>query len=498
LIDRVKKRLSGFEGRDASLIQESERSITSPSYELELSGEQMRKLVNQAMDRIVPHILSLPEQSAADVDCASELARSLIESMPEQGTPMEDLLDLLFNRLVSKGFNTAGPGYLAYIPGGGIFHSAVADLIANAVNRYVGVWIASPGLAQLEANVTRWFCDMIGYPREARGVLTTGGSLANFTALVTARRSKLPENFLNGMIYASDQIHHSVVKAAILAGFPETNIREVPSDERFRIRTDRLLQMLQEDRKDGKIPFLLAASAGTTNTGAVDDLESMAAIAASEGLWLHVDAAYGGFFALTTRGQSVLRGIEKADSITLDPHKALFVPYGTGSLLVRNGENLRRAHSVHASYLPPMQEDQEFVDFCLYSPELSRDFRGLRVWLPLKLHGIGVFRRQLDEKLDLATWATRELRQLAGIEIVAEPQLSIVAFRLVRPGLSIDALNELNHRLLERINERKRVYLTSTTVRGLFVIRICVLSFRTHLQRMEAAIEDIRESLAGL
>jgi len=463
--------------------------------ELELPGATMRSLVDQAMDRIVRYIESLPRQPAADVSGGAELARSVMEPLPEEGMPFDALLDRLFDNLVPKSFNTAGPGYLAYIPGGGLFHSAVADLISDSVNRYVGVWLAAPALSQLEATVIQWFAQVIGYPQEARGILTTGGSLANFSAVVTARRSLLPEDFLSGTIYTSDQVHHSVVKAAILAGFPERNVRELPSDDRFRIRPDSLQESISADRKSGYMPFLIVGSAGTTNTGAVDDLDALANIAKREAMWLHVDAAYGGFFMLTERGRKVMRGIERADSVTLDPHKALFLPYGTGSLLVRDGAALRRAHSLHAEYLPPMQDDPDLVDFCLYSPELSRAFRGLRVWLPLKMHGASPFRKNLDEKLDLTQWATDQLRLIPGIQIIAEPQLSVVAFRLFRSGLSAEELNTLNRTFLDKINAKKRVYLTATALGGDFVIRICVVSFRTHLDRMQAALEDIRSAV---
>jgi aromatic-L-amino-acid decarboxylase len=319
--------------------------------------------------------------------------------------------------------------------------------------------------------------------------------MANFAAVVTARRDRLPENFLAGTIYASDQVHHSALKAALMAGFPEKCIRMVPVDGQFRIKVSALGDMISADRRQDLSPFLIIASAGTTNTGAVDDLESLAALARAEHLWLHVDAAYGGFFMLTDRGRKALRGIEKADSITLDPHKALFLPYGTGSLLVRDGEALRRAHTVHADYMPPMQDDRDLVDFCLYSPELSRDFRGLRVWLPFKLHGAGAFRRYLDEKLDLTEWAADELRRIPGIEIVAAPQLSLVAFRFVRHGLGDAQLDDLNRRLLARINARQRVFLTATMLAGKFVLRICVLSFRTHLDRMREGLDDIRAAI---
>ena len=464
--------------------------------ELELSAPEMRRLVMLALERLVAHVESLPRQPSADVAGAAELARSLRESLPEEGAPYEDLLALLFESAVPKSFNTAGPGYLAYIPGGGLFHAGVADLIADVTNRFVGVWMAAPGLVQIEANVGRWLCEMAGYPTSALGLLTTGGSMANLIALVTARRERLPEDFLSGVLYTSDQAHHSVQKAALLAGFPPARVRSLPSDGEFRIRLDALAETVAADRAAGLHPFFLVVSAGTTNTGAVDDLGAAADAARAHGLWLHVDAAYGGFFVLTERGRRVLHGIERADSITLDPHKGLFLPYGTGSLLVRDGGALRRAHSVHAEYLPPVPEDPDFVDYSTVSPELSRDFRGLRVWLPIKMHGIAAFRRALDEKLDLAAWAAAELRKVAGVEIVAEPQLSLLAFRVTKAGLGDAATDDLNRRVMEAVNARGRVYVTSTTVRGRFLIRICVLSFRTHLDRMQMAIEDLRGAIA--
>jgi aromatic-L-amino-acid decarboxylase len=455
----------------------------------------MRRLVDLAMERIVAHVEALGRMPSADVEGGAALARSLAETLPEQGEPYERLLDLLFERAIPKSYNTAGPGYLAYIPGGGIFHAAVADLISDSVNRFVGVFQAAPGLAQLEANVVRWFCGIVGYPEGSGGFLTTGGSLANFSAIATARSERLPENLLSGVLYASDQTHHSVRKAAALAGFPARNIREIPSDATFRLRLDLLRDEIAGDREAGLTPFFISGNAGTTNTGAVDDLAGLADLARDEDLWLHVDGAYGGFFMLTESGREAMKGIERADSITLDPHKGLFLPYGTGSLLVRDEKTLRRTHSHPAHYLPRMQEEDGLVDFCEISPELSRDFRGLRVWLPFKMHGAGVFRGALQEKLELARWAAAELARIEGIEILAEPQLSLLAFRLAPAGVDPASLNDLNRRLLDRINARRRVFLTGTMLAERFALRICVLSFRTHMDRMEEGLQDIRSAV---
>jgi aromatic-L-amino-acid decarboxylase len=452
----------------------------------------MRALVDEAMKRIVPHIESLPTQPASNVEGATEFARTLIEPLPQRGTEYGQLLDFLFDEAIPRSFNAAGPGYLAFIPGGGIFHAAVADLIANAVNRYVGVFAPAPALVQLEANVVRWFCEIVGYgPRSdgatvSGGVLTSGGSLANFTAIVAARRSLLGDDFSRATLYCGDQIHHAFQKSAILAGFPAANIRELPSDERFRVRVDAMAEAIARDRAAGFTPFLLAGSAGTTPTGAVDDLSALADLAERERMWFHVDGAYGAFFMLTKRGRAAMRGIERADSIILDPHKTLFLPFGTGALVVKDARKLRAAHSMHSEVLPDFQESEELIDFCELSPELSRDFRGLRVWLPLKMFGIEPFRQQLDEKLDLAAWATDELRKIEGIEIVAEPQLSIVAFRF----------GDRTKELMQRVNAKKRVMITgAVTPAGEFVLRICVVSHRTHMERMEMCLEDVRAAV---
>lgn len=465
--------------------------MTRRSYPLEPSPDQMRTMLKLATDRIVEHIDGLADQPASYDSDGRTIAGRFVEPVPEEPSAFEPLLDHIFEEAVPHSFNTAGPGYLAYIPGGGLFPSAVADLIANAINRYVGVWVAAPALVQLELNVVRWFCELVGFGPGSGGLLTSGGSLSNLTAIVTARRERFGDDFSGATIYTSDQTHHSVRKSAVLAGFPESSVRHIATDSQQQIRLDALEAALTEDRARGLRPFLLVGSAGTTNTGAIDDLSALADIAAREQLWLHVDGAYGGFFALTDRGRSAMAGLDRAHSITLDPHKGLFLPYGTGALLVRDESALRRAHATFADYMPAMQHDPDFVDFCDLSAELSRDFRGLRVWLPLKLFGLGAFRDALDEKLDLARWAAERVAEIPELEMVSEPRLSLLSFRVRGDG------DEATRRLLDAVNARQNVYLTGTKVDGRFAIRICVLSFRTHLDRMEQCLDDIRSGLAS-
>ena len=465
---------------------------------LDLSEDAMRAMTDATMDRIGVFMSTLSEQ-ALDRSAEADLQylRSLKEPLPEAGGDFEQLLDTVFRDLAPLSLNPASPGFMGYVPGGGIFHAALADLISNTLNRYTGVAGVAPALNQLEANVVRWLCQIMGYPEQARGFLTSGGSLANWSGLVTARHAKLGEDFSRGMIYTSDQVHHCVTKAARLAGFPAANVRVLPADGNYRLDPALVRDAIRTDRARGMQPAILVASAGTTNSGAVDPLPELAVLAREENLWLHVDAAYGGFFRLTERGKQALAGIELADSLVLDPHKTLFLPYGTGALLVRDSSALKAVHSSSADYMPAMQEDEDLMDFCELSPELTRPFRGLRIWLPFKMHGVGVFRRYLDEKLDLARWIEAQIRNIPQLELVAPATLSILAFAVRDEGQSLAERNSATRALMQRINQKQRVNLTGTLLRDVYVIRIAISAFRLHQERMDMLLEDLQEALAG-
>ncbi|MDQ3982470.1 MAG: aminotransferase class I/II-fold pyridoxal phosphate-dependent enzyme [Actinomycetota bacterium] len=448
---------------------------------------EMAAMGRAALDFAIEFIEQRGTAPAVDVSGANELAEALRGAPPEEPAQLGDLLDVV-GRAAGKAFDTAGPGYLAYIPGGGLFAAAVADLLACVTNRFVNLAAPAPALVRLEANVARWLCDLFSFPPEAQGILASGGSMANFSAVVTARTACLPEDFLSGTIYASEHVHHSIAKSARLAGFPEGSLRAVHCDEALRIDVDDLRDQVRRDKRGGKRPFLVVGSAGTVNTGAVDALDDLAQLCAEEDLWFHVDGAYGGFFQMTERGRRRFRGIERADSVTLDPHKGLFLPYGTGSLIVRRGDDLKAAHRGGALYLPA-QSETDLPDFADYTPELSRDFRGLRVWLPLHLHGVGAFRRALDEKLDLARKVYDALLEVSDVEIPWEPELSIVAFKSRRG-------NDATARLLDEINASKRVYLSATELGGERYLRVAVLSHRTDEARIDEAIEIISKAAA--
>jgi aromatic-L-amino-acid decarboxylase len=461
---------------------------------LELDEKAMRDIVAATLDRVVEHVGGLSSSLVNDAPRGRAVAHAMSDKVPEHGTSFESLLDVLFEDVIPTSVNTAGPGYVGYIPGGGLFHSAVADFIAKSVNRHVGYYYMAPAMVQLESNVIRWFCDIVGYGSDAGGVLTSGGSMATLTAMIAARTTRLPEDFRSGVIYLTAQTHYSVAKAALLAGFPERCLRTVPTDAQWRMDTIALQSMVEADRAAGLVPFMVVATAGTTNTGAVDPLNAVADIAERERLWLHVDGAYGGFFILSADGRKALNGINRADSITLDPHKGLCLPYGTGALVTRNLEALKATYSARAEYLPAMNDVEGEIDFCGLSPELSRDWRGLRVWLPLMMHGVAPFRENIAEKLTLIRLVEEGLRTIPNVRIVASPQLSVLAFRLHVDGRSSEQLDALNQKFLEAITRRQHILLSSTRLDGRFCLRFALLSFRTHEDRVIQGLEDIRDA----
>jgi aromatic-L-amino-acid/L-tryptophan decarboxylase len=472
-------------------------SIHDPA-NLELTADDMRRLGDNALARIVEHVASIGRQPVRGDVAAEDVCRAMREPPPEQSAAIDDLLDPLFNEWIPRSFTTPSPGYLAYIPGGGLFPAAVADFISAATNRYTGVWLAAPALVQLEANVLDWFRVWMGFPGSTRGLLTTGGSMAAFNAILCARERHLGRDIRSGVLYTSTHVHHSVEKAARLAGIFEDRIRHIPVDANFRMRVDLLAAAVRDDRAAGLRPFLVASSAGTTNTGAVDPLEQIADLCVAEGLWHHVDGAYGAFFHMCDELRPLLPGLSRADSLTLDPHKGMFLPYGTGALLVRDGSALRDVHGMSAGYLPGTPDPDEFYDPSQYGPELSRGFPGLRIWLCVKLFGTQRFRAALAEKRALAVQAADRIGQLPGVVMVAPPQLSLFAFHLTWPGATLADENAATSTLLENVTARGRVMLTGCTVDGRFLARVCVVSFRTRQVQIDACVEDLAAEAANL
>ena len=478
------------------------------TYPLEPGPERMQELGQAALDWVTRFVEGLARAPSDGRSTATPSTATPSTGTLSTGTqspdpalreallaePHEDpsefgVLLALFGAAAAQAIETAGPAYLGYVPGGGLYVSALAEFLARGANRFTGLAATAPELAAMEYGVLRWLCRTFSLPQTAGGLITTGGSMATLSAIVAARHDRLGEDFSAGTLYLSARTHHSAAKAARIAGLPAAAVRVVPTTVDLRMDVAAASQMIAADRQAGRRPFLLVATAGSTDTGTIDPLGDLGRLAAREGLWFHVDGAYGGFFQLTRRGRAALSGVEAADSIVLDPHKGLFLPYGTGVLLVRDTAPLRAAHSGDGdddgSYLQDLSSDHELPDFSALGPELSRDFRGLRVWLPLRLHGVGAFRAALDEKLDLAAHAHADLARDPRLELPWPPDLSTVAFRLRRGD------DDANLRFLDRINASGHVFSSSTRVGGRVLLRLCILSHRTHLVHVDQALQII-------
>lgn len=408
----------------------------------------------------------------------------------DSAKPMESILDVLQSEVDVAGITSASGRHLGFIPGGGLWASALADLLADIANKYSGIAFSSPGSVRIENQVIRWLTNIIGYPTQAFGHLTSGGSVANLIAVKAARdfcgiRSTTVRR---SVVYYGEQTHHSVYKALHTTGLHETVQRRLPLTNKFRIDAAKLAQQMAEDKADGLTPFLVVASAGTTDTGAVDPLDEIADLCEQFGTWFHVDAAYGGFFVLVDELKEKLKGIERCDSVVLDPHKTLFLPFGSGAVLLKDGTRLLASNSSRASYLADTEGTDE-ISPADTGIELSRPNRGLRMWLPLQLHGVAPFKACLQEKLLLIRYFYEEIRK-QGFETGPFPDLTVVIFRY--PG---DDDNQINQQLVDAIHADGRVFLSSTRIAGKLWLRCAVVSHRTHLEEIKLALQMIRENI---
>jgi glutamate/tyrosine decarboxylase-like PLP-dependent enzyme len=412
----------------------------------------------------------------------------------EDATGLTSLLGSTTKNIDEVGINPASGGHMGYIPGGGLYPSALGDYIAAVNNKYAGVFFAAPGAVRLENMLIRWMCRLMGYSENATGNLTSGGSIANLIALVTARESHniKARDFDKSVIYLSEQAHHSILKAIRIAGLSEAPIRYIPLDEKLRLSANELEKTILEDKEKGLIPFFINASFGTTNTGSIDPIDSIAAIAKKHKLWFHVDAAYGGFFKLVKELSSKFEGIQKADSITLDPHKTLFLPFGTGTILIKNKEIVLKAYQYLADYMQDTVDADEEISPADISIEQTKHFRGMRLWLPLKLFGLKPFRASLEEKIYLTRYFYNEIKKVKGFEVGPEPELSVAIFRYVPKDKDAYYFNK---KLIQAIQKDGRIFLSSTNINEVFWIRIAVVSFRTHLVQIELLLDIIKENV---
>ncbi|HET9372509.1 MAG TPA: pyridoxal-dependent decarboxylase [Vicinamibacterales bacterium] len=413
----------------------------------------------------------------------------------EEPASIDTLLSLLAEHVDRPGINPASQGHLGYIPGGGIVHAAFGDFLADITNKYAGVFFAAPGAVRMENMLLDWMASLVGYPATAVGNLTSGGSIANLVGIVTARDAQgiAARDVDRSVVYLTTHVHHSVDKALRIAGLGAAVVRHVPMDARYRMDADALDAMVTADLRAGLRPWLVIASAGTTDVGAIDPMHAIADIAARHGLWFHLDGAYGAFFALCDDGRRRLDGMGRSDSLIMDPHKGLFLPYGSGAVLVKNRQAMIDSHYYVANYMQDTAAVRDELSPADLSPELSKHFRGLRLWMPLKLCGLAPFRAALEEKLLLARYFYDRLEDVPGFEIGPEPDLSVVTFRYVPTRGDAD---EFNARLIQEIQNDGRIFLSSSMIDGRFILRLAVLVFRTHLDTIDLAVEVLKEKAA--
>lgn len=453
----------------------------------DLDATQRRALADAALA-----LLETLYRRDAEAPIFTPAPAALVEAMraapPEApGEPAAVLQRL--QAAAETGWNKRSGGDLAYIPSGGLYSGAIAALLAAGLHVFTGSAFETPALVALEESVLRWFADLLGLPRETEGLLLSGGSLANQTAIACARERGAADP-ARRTAYLSTRAHHSLHKALHLSGIAPAQVRPIACDAQGRLDPADLHARLAADRAAGAHPWLLVGTAGSTDTGAVDPLDTLADLAAEHGLWLHVDAAYGGAFALTQRGRALLAGLSRADSVSVDAHKGLMLPYGVAALLVRHPGALAAAHRGRGAYLRDVPAPAGLPNYFERGPELTRPFRGLLVWLPLQLHGVAAFRAALDRSLDLARLAHTRLAALPALELPLAPALSIVVLR-ARAG---DAATQA---LLEALNTSGALHVSSTMLDGRVTLRLAFLHPRTSEAQIDAVARIVRQTLPG-
>jgi glutamate/tyrosine decarboxylase-like PLP-dependent enzyme len=459
---------------------------------LEPDADARRALGGQALDHALGYWDQV-ETASSNRPWSEVFSQRLDPEFSEAGRDPARVLDYVGACVEAPGFATTSPRFMAYIPGGGVPYAAFGDLIAAASNKYSGFASASPGAVRIENACVAWLASVIGFPHDAAGTLTSGGSVANLTAVVAAREARDPDG--GGAIYVTRFAHYCVDKALHIAGRGRSPKRVIATDADYRMSVEALEQALEEDRRNGIRPWIVIASAGTVDTGAIDPLPEIAELCRRYGAWLHVDGAYGGLFALCDEGKALLEGIEQADSVALDPHKTLFLPYGTGAVVVRDGRLLQEAFSATGEYIRPLGESEVGPSPADLSPELTRHFRALRLWLPLQMAGVAAFRAAQSEKLALARYFHARLSEIDGFDPGPEPQLSVVAFRYLPKSRDAD---EFNERLMRHIQQEGRVMMSGTRIDGTYRLRCAILCFRTHIEHVDDAVDAVVRGVEAL
>ena len=467
---------------------------------LQMAPELMRDLARKAAEFLVERIERLPEGDAWEGDFRQELEKQLMEDPPEDGRPAAEVLERAARQILPVAVQHDHPRFFGFIPSSPTWPGVLADFLAAGWNINTVTWLVASGPSQLELVVIDWFRRWLGYPEGAGGLFTSGGSAASIDALVAAREAAgHPER---ATVYMSDQSHSVLSRGAMIIGVRPECVRTVPSDGRFRLDMEALARAVAEDRAAGFNPIAVCANAGASSTGAIDPLEAVADYCQAEGIWLHVDAAYGGFAIVTDKGKRLLAGIERADSIGLDAHKWFFQPYETGCLLVKDASTLENVFALHHDVLQDTVWGANHPNFADRSLQLSRSFRALKVWMSVQTFGLAAFRRAVSQGMELAARAEAYVRASPILAITNPASLGIVCFRIKPPDADLDeaALEKINRNVLARVFWEDPAFVSSTSLRGTFSLRLCILNHTTTWDDVHQTLEAIerfgREALS--
>ena len=471
---------------------------------LDITKEALDEISSRAAALVSEYFQTIRERPVLAPNYAGKTKEAIDLELPVDGRPLEQLIDEC-RTVMDLSRHNGHPRFFGYVASPATAIGAYADLIASALNANITCWRSGPAGTEIEQLVVKWLGSLIRYDDNAKGLLTSGGSMANTIAMLIASRHKGGvEAARKGLwnagppmtIYASTEVHMSIPKAADILGFGRDQVRVVACDERQRMRVDELRTQINTDRSNGLRPFCVVASAGTTNTGAVDPLVEIAAVAREFDLWFHVDGAYGAPGVLDQRKAQLFAGIERADSVSLDPHKWLFVPVDAGCLLFRDPVAAATAFSTEdADYIKVhgLTEDAAFA-YWDYGVELSRRFRALKVWLTLGYYGARRIAEVVSENNSLAAYLGELVSQADDFELLAPPELSICCFRYVLPrGANESELDQLNERIMAAVQKSGRAYLSNATVNGKFALRACITNFRTTRADIEQTLTVVRD-----
>lgn len=491
--------------------------MTDGGNPLELPPDEMRRLAHLVADAVVERWAGLRERPALRTAGRREMEERLREPLPWHGEPLDVLLGRFWKEIEPFAGRIDHPRFLAFIPSSPTFAGLLGDWLAAGCNFFQGTWLESAGPSQVELVVLDWLKECLGLPGDAGGLLTSGGSAANLLGLAVGREERLGGDPTGGTAYCSDQTHASVDRALRLLGIPGERVRRLPAGPDWRLQPEAVARAVAEDREGGLRPFCVIANAGTTNTGAVDPLRALAGLCDREGMWLHVDGAYGAVGRITVRGRKRLEGLDLADSLVLDPHKWLYVGYEAGCLVVRDAPALRRCFHVWPDYLQDVEtggpQEAGEINFADLGLQLTRQARALKLWLSFKAHGISAMIAAVDRTQHLAELAERRVRDDPALELASPAGLGILSFRYVgeRPTPE-EELDDLNRSIVRRMTAAGRFMLSSTRLgweegrfrggvaRTRYVIRLCPMNYRTTEADIEAALAEVRrwgDALSG-